>query len=71
MFNKAALKNGHYNIFGRFFVSFKAFLIPFSVQLEKLFEAYLEYADLSVIRFNIPQAMRLLNEVEQLFEVKP
>ncbi|RVE44895.1 hypothetical protein evm_010442 [Chilo suppressalis] len=33
-------------------------------EYEKLFEAYLEYADLNIINQNIPQAIRLLFEVE-------
>ncbi|OWR40760.1 RNA recognition motif protein [Danaus plexippus plexippus] len=32
---------------------------------EKLFEAYLEYADLSIINMNIPQAVHLLSKVEE------
>ncbi|KPJ12489.1 Adenylate cyclase type 10 [Papilio machaon] len=35
-------------------------------EFEKLFEAYLEYTDLSAINLNMPQAIRLLFEVETL-----
>ncbi|CAH2042556.1 unnamed protein product, partial [Iphiclides podalirius] len=35
-------------------------------EYEKLFEAYLEYTDLSVINLNTPQAIRLLSDVESL-----
>ncbi|XP_063831003.1 uncharacterized protein LOC135080250 [Ostrinia nubilalis] len=33
-------------------------------EYEKLFEAYMEYADVSIMNLNIPQAVRLLFEVE-------
>ncbi|KAJ0174028.1 hypothetical protein K1T71_010174 [Dendrolimus kikuchii] len=38
---------------------------------EKLFEAYMEYADLSILNINLPQAIRLLYEVENLVTNKP
>ncbi|XP_059059672.1 adenylate cyclase type 10-like [Achroia grisella] len=37
-------------------------------EYEKLYEAYMEYADLCVINLNIPQAIRLLFEVEEFIK---
>lgn len=45
------------------------FEIFISGEYEKLFEAYMEYADISIINSNIPQAIRLLFEVETFVEV--
>ncbi|XP_045486493.1 adenylate cyclase type 10-like [Pieris rapae] len=36
---------------------------------EKLFEAYLEYADISKLNANIPQAIHLLYEIEEIIKV--
>lgn len=45
-------------------------IFPTSGEYEKLFEAYLEYADLCLMNSNIPQAIRLLFEVEAIARVR-
>jgi hypothetical protein len=40
-----------------------------SGEKEKLYESYMEYADLNIINQNIPQAIRLLFEVETFVKV--
>lgn len=42
----------------------------FSGDCEKVFETYMEYADLSLINLNTPQAIRLLAEVEEFVLVR-
>lgn len=48
-----------------------AIILVLAGEFQKLYEAYLEYTDLCInINSNIPQAVRLLIEVENFVQVK-
>lgn len=44
-------------------------MVYFIGDSEKLFEAYVEYAELSILNANVPQAIHLLYEVEEVIKV--